>query len=235
MIANSIIFFNGYFPSIVVTAPAGSIVTCTTPNGIVLNTIEVSGTWIFDKLRTYGTYIITATDGIKTINRNIVVDSAIKYSIEIYYRLYIYEDGDKHEEVTGGLHKITNDDGYSYGSLTFKENGSYNRLTFATDHIEMKSYNIWGVAFKPINKIDFTNLTKLYIEAKSSNGANASPILFIGNDSVLYNNIEFEVVHDSNDYKTYEFSQPSQVTGLNDFIVMVYSGRTCSISKIWFE
>ena len=62
----------GETASIVVTAPTGSTVTCTTPNGIVLTAVEVSGTWTFARLKTYGTYTVTATNGSKSQSKNVL-------------------------------------------------------------------------------------------------------------------------------------------------------------------
>ena len=83
----------GETASIVVTAPTGSTVTCTTPIGIVLTTSEISGTWTFSKLKNYGTYTITATNGTNTKTQDVVVDSAVEYQVVITYKLWLYKDG----------------------------------------------------------------------------------------------------------------------------------------------
>ena len=69
--------------SIVVTAPAGSTVTCTTPAGIVLTAAEVNGTWAFAKLKVYGTYTITATNGTITATQDVLVDAADVFFVEV--------------------------------------------------------------------------------------------------------------------------------------------------------
>ena len=75
----------GETASIVVTAPTGSTVTCTTPGGVVLPATEIGGTWTFAKLKVYGTYTITATNGTKTAMQDVLVDAVDVFSIEIRY------------------------------------------------------------------------------------------------------------------------------------------------------
>lgn len=73
----------GETASIVVTAPTGSTVTCTTPAGIVLSATEVDGTWTFARLKVYGTYTITVTDGTITKTQDVLVDAAEVFSLEV--------------------------------------------------------------------------------------------------------------------------------------------------------
>ena len=58
--------------------------------------------WLFDKLKSYGTYTITATNGTDTVTQDVLVDMATQYNIEMSYKLYLYNLGDECEEVTGG-------------------------------------------------------------------------------------------------------------------------------------
>lgn len=103
----------GETASIVVTAPTGSTVTCTTPAGIVLTAAEVDGTWTFAKLKVYGAYTITATDGTDTATLDVLVDSAVAYNVEISYRnidenIVLLIDGNNIEDISTYQRAITN-------------------------------------------------------------------------------------------------------------------------------
>ena len=74
---------SGETASIVVTAPTGSTVTCTTPGGVVLPATEIGGTWTFSKLKSYGTYTITATNGTNTATQDVLVDAAEVFTVEV--------------------------------------------------------------------------------------------------------------------------------------------------------
>ena len=77
----------GETASIVVTAPTGSTVTCITPTGIVLTAIEVSGTWTFSKLKSYGVYSVKVNRGTNSKTRNVLVDSASVLNVKINFKL----------------------------------------------------------------------------------------------------------------------------------------------------
>lgn len=58
--------------------------------------------WLFDKLKEYGTYTITATNDTDTVTQDVLVDMATEFDIEMSYKLYLYNLGDECESVTGG-------------------------------------------------------------------------------------------------------------------------------------
>lgn len=104
MILNPIIQSSsgGLKPQIIVTAPTGSTVTCTTPGGIVLTAIEISGTWTFANLPGLGTYTINASLGTESKVKSIVIDRIAVFQVSIAYKLYLYNRGDECTDVTGG-------------------------------------------------------------------------------------------------------------------------------------
>ena len=133
----------GETASIVVTAPTGSTVTCTTPGGVVLTATEVRGTWTFAKLKVYGTYTVTATNGTKTATQDVLVDSATQYDIELEYKLWLYKDGDECENITGGW--------IATGNVT-KNDTSVRLLTNSSNYINT------------VNSVDITGYTKLMVQ-----------------------------------------------------------------------
>lgn len=103
----------GETASIVVTAPTGSTVTCTTPGGVLLTATEVGGTWTFAKLKMYGTYTTTATNGTDTATIDVLVDSAVTYNVEISYRnidenIVLLIDGNNIEDISTYQRAIAN-------------------------------------------------------------------------------------------------------------------------------
>lgn len=54
------------------------------------------------KIKEYGMWTVTATNGEETITQDVLVDAAVEYEIEMLFRLYLYREGDECEEVTGG-------------------------------------------------------------------------------------------------------------------------------------
>lgn len=72
---------------IVVTAQTGSTVTATL-DGVVYNASEVSGTWTF-KVRKFGTYVVKATLGSQTAQKNVNVTQATTYRVTLTYAQYV--------------------------------------------------------------------------------------------------------------------------------------------------
>lgn len=79
-------FIEGNSATIVVTAPTGSTVTCTTPSGVVKSATESSGTWTFNGLAEYGTYVINASkSGSGSRTQNVLIDACDTYNVSISY------------------------------------------------------------------------------------------------------------------------------------------------------
>lgn len=54
------------------------------------------------KIKEYGMWTVTTTNGVQTETQDVLVDAAVKYEIEMRYRLWLYRDGDECTDVTGG-------------------------------------------------------------------------------------------------------------------------------------
>ena len=83
--------------------------------------------WIFDKLKSYGVYTITATNGTDTTTQDVLVDMAIEFDIEMSYKLYLYNLGDECESVTGGWNAKNSNGSFTKNSTSFiLANGNVN-------------------------------------------------------------------------------------------------------------
>ena len=109
--ATASIFVKGLSETDTVTATNGS----KTKTGVWTTKDSVSG-WLFDKIKDYGTWTVTATDGEQTATQDVLVDVITEYDIEMLYsKLYLYRDGDECEDVTGGWYIMRRS---SNGSVT---------------------------------------------------------------------------------------------------------------------
>ena len=162
----------GETASIVVTAPTGSTVTCTTPNGIVLTAVEVSGTWTFARLKTYGTYTVTATNGSKSQSKNVLVDAAEKFDIVIDFRVYLFRDGDTCSSLTGGWVGTSVNDNYPYNwQYDTKESATVFTKTIDTKlnlEINMTGTAAILASMHTANAIQFSGYTKLCCSGNES-------------------------------------------------------------------
>lgn len=68
----------------------------------------------------YGTYTITATDGTNTVTQDVLVDSAMKYNIEMKYPTYISETPDMTSNTTpSGLCSASVNTGYAWKAFRY--------------------------------------------------------------------------------------------------------------------
>lgn len=75
--------------------------------------------WLFDKLKEYGTYTITATNDTDTTTQDVLVDMATEFDIEMSYKLYLYNLGDECESVTGGWNAKNGNGSFTKNSTSF--------------------------------------------------------------------------------------------------------------------
>ena len=92
----------GLKPELIVTAPAGSIIDLL-QNGIIIDTYtlgasETEHTFVVK----VGTYTVRGTLGTKVQNKEVAIEVAGQYEVEIDYKLWLYREGDECEDVTGG-------------------------------------------------------------------------------------------------------------------------------------
>lgn len=141
-----------YFSATIsITYPANSTCTVTNANGTTVASDTNSGTeaktWAATVGST-GTYTVTAAsaDGAKTKNKTVtIVADGQSVSVVLRYELILYDNGDKHVDVTGGLKK--------YGASNISGN-----------LIELTRNDTTGAGFTTINRIDLSAYTELVFE-----------------------------------------------------------------------
>ena len=222
----------GETASIIVTAPTGSTVTCTTPGGIVLTATEVSGTWTFTKLKVYGTYTVTATNGTKTATQDVLVDSATQYDIELEYKLWLYKDGDECENITGGW--VGTDGGY-YASGNYTS-GVKTANSLLLDGSTDGGYDKYlGTNYA----IDFTNYSVLKCERIAVTANESHPtIRVLGDNGRFCGSSNIIVIAGgtiSNQVEILE-ADVSSVTGAHYVVVACTSSSGKGyVYKVWLE
>ena len=173
----------GETASIVVTAPTGSTVTCSTPNGLALTAAEVGGTWTFSKLKSYGTYTVTATNGTNTKTENVLVDSATEYTVHISYKPVgaLYWDGDICADITGDWIE-----GWTYESGWSKQKNS--------DNLELRTTGVraqMAVSWMTEKLFDVTNFKKLCVLATVDSTESGYGFgLYVGNPANTWDEIK---------------------------------------------
>ena len=118
--------------------------------------------WLFDKLKEYGAYTITATSGTDTVTQDVLVDMATQYNIEMSYKLYLYNLGDECESVTGGWQTVKWRGGLSSLTANKKSDHLYSKGVSNT-----ASYSA-NFGWSTSNKVDLTGYDTL--KAKISGG-----------------------------------------------------------------
>ena len=212
----------GETASIVVTAPTGSTVTCTTPGGVVLTTKEVGGTWTFAKLKVYGAYTITATDGTKTATSDVVVDSAIEYAVEMSYVLWLYKDGNEYTDVTRGWVTWAKDSSAISEKLTNSMHLKNNANTSA-----MVCTN---------NTIDLTVYSKICIEYRFTGGDSGYGSMLDVAEGKNYSDVRKQDLPLVNNQTYLEANINSSAKG--DYYIAVriwYNTTNVYVYKIWLE
>lgn len=94
-------------------------------------------------IKEYGMYTVTATNGEKTKTQDVLVDAAVEFEIEMSCRLYLYNEGDECEDITGGW----SFDGYGYSD------------GYTNHKVEVKNAESISVNFN--TNIDGANLSKI--------------------------------------------------------------------------
>ena len=105
--------------------------------------------FLIDKIKSYGTWTVKATDGTETATKTVVVDSAVQYGVEMSSKLWLYRDGDECEDATGGW--TSSNSNY----LTIHKNNDNMLITRL--YVPTAYYNI----AKTSNIINFNGYTKI--------------------------------------------------------------------------
>ena len=157
------------FATIGVTYPEGSMLTCTDGTK-TLNAKTTTGQWVFS-IPYVGAWTVTATDGTETVSETVEITSeGQNVSVELSYELWLYKDGNKFTENTGGWSSCngwsvaglyTIDGQLTYGTNMYtdavpqnKARGSITGLIDLTKYKELK--------FKLVNR---NNVAKTYMYA----------------------------------------------------------------------
>lgn len=113
-------YLKGYIDEFRISKVARWTANFTPPTEPYSNTVAVikSG-WLFDKLKSYGTYTITATNSTDTTTQDVLVDMATEFDIEMSYKLYLYNLGDECESVTGGWNAKNGNGSFTKNSTSF--------------------------------------------------------------------------------------------------------------------
>lgn len=198
--------------------------------------------WLFDKLKSYGTYTITATNGTDTVTQDVLVDMATQYNIEMSYKLYLYNLGDECESVTGGW-----GNGWLYNSGSCIKN---------EDHIQLYAKRATQVAIGIVtnNFIDTSEYSKLCVEAAVDSIAEGYGVsLYVGNPAntwnELYNTSTGATAYGTNAEAAVNYKARKTITttsraiyehsfsksGNNRPSINDYGQGTWNIYKVWLE
>lgn len=118
------------------------------------------------RIKSYGTWVVTATDGVKSKTRDVLVDAAVEYKIFIdLYKLWLYRDGDEFEDVTGGwgLRASTDAVAGTKNSTNMYLGGQSNVV----------------VALEMLGSVDVTGYTKLKAEVENISTVQSYPAVYV--------------------------------------------------------
>lgn len=168
-------YLKGYIDEFRISKVARWTANFTPPTEPYSNTVAVikSG-WLFDKLKEYGTYTITATNGTDTTTQDVLVDMAIEFDIEMSYKLYLYNLGDECESVTGGWDSrsdFTDVNGSKFVLKPYNVTRSKSNIILSA---ESNSYKDECFLFAPKNKVSLDKYDKLNINVVSSKISNTT-------------------------------------------------------------
>lgn len=105
-----------------------------------------------------GAFTVTATNGTKTSTETVLIDIAGVYEIEMFFKLWLYREGDECKDISGGWDFGISQEHKNYGSSSSnKENNCLK--------ISIKSITAGFLAgFVTTNKIDLSGYSALKVE-----------------------------------------------------------------------
>lgn len=210
-----------------VTATLGNGLTINNNVGSIIHGNSYNATITSDNAHTLDGLTVTMGGTEQTVNLetgviniahvtgNIVINAT---SIEGRPKVYLYNDGEKCINITGGWSL-----GYLGGT-----NPSVGSINDKTTYIEMKTWGIW-VAYGMVttNTINFANYSKLFIEASD---ADIKTISYSG--LAVNDKSDNDLNHEN---KTlYEYTN-IKGWGNSKLTVAVQNGSSINIKKIWLE
>lgn len=107
-------------------------------------------------IKDYGMWTVTASNGEDTAMKDVLVDAAVEFEVEMSYYTYLYNLGDECEDLTGG-----------WTAVAFKYTDSLQALAPTVTRNEDNLVGYMGTHYKGgvlccANPIDLTNVEKLY-------------------------------------------------------------------------
>lgn len=149
----------GAFAAIAVTYPAGSTVTVT-DGKITYTAPNTSGGALFI-IPYAATWTVTATDGTDTARKTVeITTEGQSVSVELYYRLYFYKEGDQCVDITGGWNS----------DVTVKKFGTVTMSkitpTFAETAMILDLASAGTYDYVPVSSglVDLTQIDTIYVE-----------------------------------------------------------------------
>lgn len=115
-----------------------------------------------------GTFIITATNGSKTVEKTVLIDIAGVYEIEMEFRLYLYQYGDECEDITGGWLTGSNVQNIISNATDGTKENDYLLVS------QPQSTPAHNEGFRTANAIDFTGYSHINIEIEASLNKNST-------------------------------------------------------------
>ena len=115
--------------------------------------------FLIKPIRDFGTWTVTATDGVHTKTQDVLVDVITEYEIEMSYKLWLYKDDDECEDVTGGWVDKANNSTYGY----FKKQSGYLEIGCSS----ASYYYQMGVS----KDIGISGYTKAYVDMQFFSGS----------------------------------------------------------------
>lgn len=142
---------------------------------------------------------------------------------EDFSKLYLYNNGNEYEDVTGGW-----DVGYLTGTTS-----SVGTATKYENYVEVKTWGYWcGFGMKTINNIDSSNYSKLCVDVYDTSWENVSG----GYEQIAMTYGTIQKIFYTNDIqnKTYEIDI-SQMNDNSIVTVLVGNGANAKIRSVYLE
>ena len=179
-------------------------------------------------IKSYGTWTVTATNGVDTVTQEVLIDCANEYSIEMDYKLWLYKDGYECTDLTGGWANS----GYTYGGVANQAVTKYSDSMYATTH--SGDSMTAGI----VNPVDVTNYSTLFAEVMRTDSANLyQPWVGIASDKSLSDKLVTPYASEANVKETLSIDITS-LTG-NKYVAFIHSNGSQSgsgyVYKIWLE
>lgn len=191
-------------------------------------------------IKDLGLWTVTATNGVDTKTQDVLIEVIGLYEIEMFYRLYLYRDGDQCEDVTGGWVKTTAGDFYGYkflGTVRFNDDNIYVAVDPSGSSQVLPFANT-------VNKIDISQYTKIKVEYANATCGKNDPErmarLCLASSVGVASWQNYNVLDDSIELAVGNGTLELDISSVSDpvFVVITASadhGISANIKKVWLE